>query len=161
MKVRALSTKPVDYVLECQLNDPKPEQVIFKLKPLSSKQFAILQDSLKVEYTKESIQKLSEEASSVNENSALEVLSKIKNFYEHIYNTLSYGLIGWENFRDSEDEVVAFSKNMEENLSMIPREYQMELATKISELSTLTPGELKNLPSQQSGPVKEGKVKKN
>lgn len=141
-RIRALTTKPVDYVLDCQKDDPKTEQIVWKIRPLTAKEYAKLQDSLKFDYSNQSIKELADIA--INPDNAIEVVHKIKNLYEHIYNTLCYGLIGWENFRDEQDNLVEFEKNMEDNLSMIPRDFQMELAGKISELSTLKETESKN-----------------
>jgi len=144
MKIRALTTKEIDYVLECQREDSPEEQVVFKLKPLSARQSAVLQDSLKIEYTKENLAKMKQEAENLTDDNALDLVSKIKNFNEHLYNTLSAGLVGWSNFKNDFDEDVVFSKNMEDNISMIPTEFRMELATEITKLSTLKDSERKN-----------------
>ncbi len=144
MKIRALTTKEIDYVLECQKEEPVEDQVAFKLKPLSARQSAMLQDGLKIEYTKENLAKMKEDAENITEDTAMDLVSKIKNFNEHLYNTLSMGLVSWSNFKDEEGNEVPFSKNVEDNISKIPTEYRMELATEITKLSTLKDTERKN-----------------
>lgn len=144
MKIRALTTKEIEYVLECQKDEPIEEQIKFKLKPLSPRQSAVLQDSLKIEYTKENLAKMREDAENLNDENALELVSKIKNFNEHLYNTLSAGLVGWSNFKDEDENEVMFGKNIEENIAHIPVEYRMELATEITKLASLKDSERKN-----------------
>jgi len=144
MKIRALTTKEIDYVLECQREEPAEEQVVFKLKPLSARQSAVLQDSLKFEYSAENVAKMRQDVETMSDDTARDVISKIKNLNEHLLNTLSVGLVGWSNFKDESDNEVMFSKNMDENLTKIPLEFRMELANQIAQLSTLMDSERKN-----------------
>lgn len=149
MKIRALTLSTVDYVLECQKEDAKEDQIIFKLKPLSARQQAQLQDGLDFEIDSASIKKLRKDAEKiekgkVSQEDAYDLMRKIKNFNEHLYNNLRCGLVGWENFKDEKNKAIKFDDtNIDAMLDLIPRDYHMELATQVMDLTTLKEEEKK------------------
>lgn len=144
MKIRALNIHEVDYILECQKDDPKEDQIILKLTPLSAKQHAVLQDGLEFKFDKKSIKQMQKDLDKGDEETALSIMQKIGNFNEHLYKTLKCGLVGWSNFLDDAGNEVKFGSDMDENINKIPRDYHMELSMKIMDLSTLKAEEVKN-----------------
>ncbi len=116
----ALNLKAVDFVLKCDKDLPPEEQTIFKIKPLTAKQYMEMADTM--EYSGETV----------------------KHMGLATYNMLKIGLIGWKNFKDAEGNDVSFITNMDDNLNRIPADYRMELSTKITELTTPSIEKVKN-----------------
>ncbi|BDQ01947.1 MAG: hypothetical protein KatS3mg036_0501 [Ignavibacterium sp.] len=122
----ALSRKTVDYILESDRKLDKSEQTIFKIKPLSAKQYARIQDSMRF---------------SRKDNGD----SNIENLGTYTYEVLLYGLVGWENFKDADSQEVKFnSKAVDESIDYLPIDVRYELANAIMELSLLGGDKEKN-----------------
>lgn len=115
----ALTRKTIDYILESERQLDKSQQTIFKIKPLSAKQYAKIQDSMRFHRKEDGEQ-------------------NIENLGTYTYEVLIYGLAGWENFLDQEGNQVKFnSKSYDENIDCLPLDIRFELANAIMELSIL------------------------
>ena len=111
----ALTLKEQNYILECDRELEPQLQTTFKLKPLSAKVFSELQDLLKIETHGE----------------------RIANIGSYTHQVLMYGLVGWDNLKDENDNVVVFTTNKEDNLDKLSPLFRSELANAILEMSSL------------------------
>lgn len=120
----ALSLDSKEYILECDRDLEESQQTIFYIKPLSAKEQANIQDSIKFTDGE---------------------TTTVANFGTHSLNLLKAGLTGWKNFLDAEGNQIKFlSKDPEGNLNKIPAEYRYELAAKIMSMSSLSDNQVKN-----------------
>lgn len=121
----ALQLKQTDYILEEDRELDKKEQTIFKLKPMSAKQYAVIQDAMKLEGKGEDL--------------------KMGNLGSHTLNVLECGLVGWDNLLDIEGNPVKFkTKDVMANIDILPVNYRFELASAIIEQTFLKDKERKN-----------------
>lgn len=118
----AINLNQKEYILESDRELPAEKQTKFFIKPLSAKQAAVLQDSMK----------FSGEGT-IMQNMGTNTLEMLK-----------IGLVGWENFVDAEGNQIKFTKNMDENIDRLAVAYRYELASAIMELSNFGDKEVKN-----------------
>lgn len=122
--MRALSLKNRDYVVTDERKLPTKQQTVFKLKTLSAREIAELEDIL---YSRETV--VRDEGAVISE-----ALTRKTGTYS--LRALQMGLIGWENFLGHQDKPIPF--DLKEHLDSIPRKYRDELATEILVGSSLT-----------------------
>jgi len=121
----SLNLNKVPYILECDKDQPVEKQTTFYIKPLSAKQSASLQDSMKFSGSGEG--------------------ASMTNIGSNTLEMVKIGLVGWENFKDEVGNEIKFLKDMDANLDRLAVSYRYELAGKIMELSNLSEPEAKNL----------------
>lgn len=121
----ALTLTVKDYILEDDKKLPKEKQTVFKLQPLSAKQFMEFQDQYKYEGFGEEIRPLN-----VNTVS---------------HEVLKVSLIGWTNLKTIDGKEVKFIKDdMESNLDKLQYGDRLELFNEIMALSQLSAEKSKN-----------------
>lgn len=119
----ALNLEKKEYILEIDRDVEVEKQTKFFIKPLSAKQSAAIQDSMKI---------------------SKEGNATIDNIGSYTLDILKSGLVGWDNFVDSEGNQIKFSKHQDDNIDRIPLEYRYELSSAIMELSNLGEDKEKN-----------------
>jgi len=120
----SLNLNKVPFILECDRDEPEEKQTTFYIRPLSAKQSATLQDSMKF--------------SGVGKEATMQ------NIGSNTLDMVRIGLVGWDNFKDEEGKDIKFLKDMDANLDRLAVTYRYELAGKIMELSNLGDEEVKN-----------------
>lgn len=121
----ALSTDKQEYVLDSDKDLDVKEQTTFFIKPLSARQFATVQDKMKI--------------SSDNKNFS------INNIGSYTLDILQMGLTGWSNFLDSKGTQIKWhNKDMNDNLDRLYSDARFELSTAIMDLSNLKEANKKN-----------------
>jgi hypothetical protein len=122
----AITKKSSEYILDQDKELDKLEQTIFNIKPLSAKQYAKIQDTMKL---------------SRADNGE----TNIENIGSYTYDVLVYGLEGWSNFKDETGNQVKFnSKSIESSIDYLGVEMRYELANAIMQLSVLGGDKEKN-----------------
>ena len=121
----ALSTDKQEYVLDSDKDLDTKLQTTFFIKPLSAKQFAAVQDKMKI--------------SSDTKNFS------INNIGTYTLDILQMGLVGWSNFVDAEGKQIKWmNKDMEKNIDRIPADARFELSTQIMDSNNLKEDDSKN-----------------
>lgn len=119
--------KEFEYVLQCDRQLPTEQQTIFKLKVLSAKELADIEDK----------------SARADLSGNLEFRSGSQTL-----RILNVGLKGWINFIGTDGNPVTFRENngvpRPENWDLLRPEWRRELANAITEQNTLTEGDRKN-----------------
>ena len=114
------------YILKEERKLASENQTVFKLRCLSSKESAKIEDSF---------------ATKVNlETGDVQVKSGMKT-----YELLQLGLIGWDNFKGNDGKTVAFDVDDKARLDRLRPAWRRELADAIMEQNILTEKDRKNL----------------
>lgn len=121
----ALSTDKKEYILDSDKDLDTKEQTTFFIKPLSARQFAAVQDKMKI--------------SSDTKNFSID------NIGTYTLDILKMGLVNWKNFLDADGKEIKWhNKDMEDNLDRLYSDARFELSTAIMDLSNLKEKEIKN-----------------
>ncbi len=112
-----------DYVLKEDRKLPREQQTVFKLKVLSARELARIEDNIAV-FDKEG-------------NQAVRMGTKV-------IEILSAGLRGWENLRDRNGGVITYSEHREDRFDLLRPGWRRELADAITEQAGLSEDEVKN-----------------
>lgn len=114
----ALSINKTEYILKSDKDLDKKEQTLFFIKPLTARQFATVQDAMKI--------------------SGDDKRFSIDNIGTYTLDILQMGLVGWDNFLDIEGKPVKWNeKNMDKNIDRIPADARFELSTQVMDSSNL------------------------
>lgn len=123
MAIAVDPNRTFDYVLTEDRSLPAEQQTVFKLKVLSARELARLEDSVSV--------------MDKNGNWQVKVGTKV-------LEILSCGLKGWANFKHQNGNLVIFSGASEDSFDRLRPEWRRELADAITEQANLSEDEIKN-----------------
>lgn len=112
-----------DFILEEDQKSPKEEQTVFKLRPLTARQRALVQDC----------SELASDGVSIKMHVGTIQLK-----------TVEAGLVSWSNFKDAAGVEVKFGKNAMKNMDRLPVQVITQLYAAITDLNTVGAEEEKN-----------------
>lgn len=123
MAIAVDPNRTFDYILKEDRDLPAEQQTVFKLKVLSARELARLEDSVSV--------------MDKDGNWQVKVGTKA-------LEILSCGIKGWENLRNRAGIFIPFSGIMDNNFDLLRPEWRRELADAITEQANLSEDERKN-----------------
>lgn len=123
MAIAVDPNRTFDYVLKEDRDLPPEQQTVFKLKVLSARELARLEDSVSV----------------MDKDGNWQVKVGTKTL-----EILSCGLRRWDNFRDRNGNLITFVGSMDDNFDRLRPEWRRELADAITEQANLSEDERKN-----------------
>lgn len=127
MAIAVDPNRTFDYVLKGDRKLPVEQQTVFKLKVLSAKELARLEDNISL----------------MDLNGVMQVKSG-----SIILETLRIGLRGWDTFHDKNGNLIEFRDNngkpRDDNFDLLRPEWRRELANAITEQTKLSGDEIKN-----------------
>lgn len=121
----AITRNEVEFILEEDRKLDADEQTIFTIKPLSARDYAVVQDRLKLKGSGDDM--------------------SIENASSYNLDVLKLGLKGWSNFKNAEgNEIVFKPKDVLGSIDYVNVDYRYEIATAIIELSVMGEVQIKN-----------------
>jgi len=113
----------VDYVLKNDRKLPKEQQTVFKIKVLTARELAQIEDSY----------------STIDMDGQFHFKTGTRTLA-----ILDVAVTGWENLKDKKEQPIPYDKGNANRWDYLRQDYRTELANFITEQTRLNEGELKN-----------------